>query len=153
MNKNSQPEKSVNSKDKDFSFKLQTLINELLPVLLLLELPQNNIQEPIREDAYYTDRPMAAFQFKKRIKSDYVALVEGDEKAKDFDIRPGLLYGLLNDLDQSGFLKKDENEYLISGKGLLLLLEEIKRFDKFIECYQNKRERISKLIESLKNEE
>lgn len=166
MKKNSQPKPSELQANDKFSFKLQTLINELLPILFLLELPTSGIEGPLVEDEKYSDRPMAAYQFKNQIKDGYVKPMDEidklEKKGKDFDIRPGLLYDLLNELagytngerdfQKPEYIEKDGNDYRIKGRGLQLLIYEVKRLDKFIECYQNKRKRISKLIESLENE-
>lgn len=166
MSKNSQQKNSTFQNSSSFSFKLQTLINELLPILFLLELPASDIQGPLEEEEKYSDRPMAAYQFKNQIKDGYVKPMDEtdktEKKGKDFDIRPGLLYPLLNELagytneerdyQKPEYIEKDGNDYRIKGRGLKLLIDEVKRLDKFIECYQNKRKRISKLIESLENE-
>jgi hypothetical protein len=119
---------------EDIEFQLKTIVNEFLPMLVLMELAKRKKNEP--------ENPvMPVYLIVQGILKKYrdPRLDLKDEERK---LRPRT-YNLMTDMSSTeeenkiNFVQKPDNgsDYEINQNGMNYLISEIKRFDQFIEKY------------------
>jgi len=106
----------------DSEFEIKTLINELAPILILMELAAQG-------------EPLSAAQIKRAITGGRFVRSQGQEQ---FKLHPSLLYNLMKDLVDRRLLSRDadENTYKLLPTGEKFLKGQLPRVVEFVNDLQ-----------------